>query len=60
MLDHLSFQCADVEASAAFYETVLATIGGTPVLDFGEVIGYGVAPMRLQNGRGWGFATVRS
>ena len=42
MLDHLSIQCADVEASAAFYDTVLATIGGTRILDFGEVIGYGV------------------
>jgi catechol 2,3-dioxygenase-like lactoylglutathione lyase family enzyme len=45
MLDHLSIQCADVEVSAAFYDTVLATIGGTRVLDFGEVIGYGVPPM---------------
>ena len=45
MLDHLSIQCADVEASAAFYDTVLATIGGSRVLDFGEVIGYGVPPM---------------
>lgn len=45
MLDHLSIQCADVEASAAFYDTVLAAIGGTRVLDFGEVIGYGVPPM---------------
>jgi catechol 2,3-dioxygenase-like lactoylglutathione lyase family enzyme len=45
MLDHLSIQCADVPASAAFYDTVLATIGGTRVMDFGEVIGYGVPPM---------------
>ena len=45
MLDHLSIQCADVEASAAFYDAVLATIGGTRVLEFGEVIGYGVPPM---------------
>jgi catechol 2,3-dioxygenase-like lactoylglutathione lyase family enzyme len=45
MLDHLSIQCADVEASAAFYDTVLATIGGSRVMDFGEVIGYGIAPM---------------
>jgi catechol 2,3-dioxygenase-like lactoylglutathione lyase family enzyme len=27
MLDHLSIQCADVAASAAFYDTVLATLG---------------------------------
>jgi catechol 2,3-dioxygenase-like lactoylglutathione lyase family enzyme len=44
MLDHVSIQCADVGASAAFYDTVLATIGGARILDFGEVIGYGVPP----------------
>ena len=37
MLDHLSIQCADLERSKAFYDTVLATIGGERVLDFGEV-----------------------
>jgi catechol 2,3-dioxygenase-like lactoylglutathione lyase family enzyme len=42
MLDHLSIQCADVPATAAFYDTVLATIGGTRIMDFGEFIGYGV------------------
>ena len=45
MLDHLSIQCADTAASAAFYDTVLATIGGSRVMDFGPVIGYGVPPM---------------
>jgi catechol 2,3-dioxygenase-like lactoylglutathione lyase family enzyme len=46
MLDHLSIQCADVERSAAFYDSVLATIGGTRILEFpGPVIGYGVPPM---------------
>jgi catechol 2,3-dioxygenase-like lactoylglutathione lyase family enzyme len=45
MLDHLSIQCSDVAASSAFYDAVLATIGGTRVMDFGEVIGYGVPPM---------------
>ena len=44
MLDHLSIQCADVAKSAAFYDAVLATIGGTRVMDFGEVIGFGVPP----------------
>jgi catechol 2,3-dioxygenase-like lactoylglutathione lyase family enzyme len=44
MLDHVSIQCADVAASAAFYDTVLATIGGTRILDFGEVVGFGVPP----------------
>jgi catechol 2,3-dioxygenase-like lactoylglutathione lyase family enzyme len=45
VLDHLSIQCADVPNSAAFYDTVLATIGGQRIMDFGEVIGYGVPPM---------------
>jgi catechol 2,3-dioxygenase-like lactoylglutathione lyase family enzyme len=44
MLDHVSIQCADVAASAAFYDAVLATIGGERVLQFGDVIGYGVPP----------------
>jgi catechol 2,3-dioxygenase-like lactoylglutathione lyase family enzyme len=44
MLDHLSIQCADVGASAAFYDTVLAPLGGRRILDFGPVIGFGVPP----------------
>jgi catechol 2,3-dioxygenase-like lactoylglutathione lyase family enzyme len=43
MLDHLAIQCADVAASAAFYDAVLAPLGGARVLDFGEVIGFGQA-----------------
>jgi catechol 2,3-dioxygenase-like lactoylglutathione lyase family enzyme len=45
MLDHLSVQCADVAASAAFYDAVLAPLGGTRIMEFGEVIGFGVPPM---------------
>jgi catechol 2,3-dioxygenase-like lactoylglutathione lyase family enzyme len=45
MLDHLSIQCADVAASAAFYDAVLPAVGGQRLMDFGEVIGYGVPPM---------------
>jgi catechol 2,3-dioxygenase-like lactoylglutathione lyase family enzyme len=41
MLDHVAIQCADVPASAAFYDTVLATLGGGRLMDFGEVVGYG-------------------
>ena len=41
MLDHLSIQCADVEASKAFYDAVLATIGGGRVMDFDVIVGYG-------------------
>ena len=44
MLDHLSIQCSDVAASAAFYDAVLATIGGGRIMDFGEVVGFGVPP----------------
>jgi catechol 2,3-dioxygenase-like lactoylglutathione lyase family enzyme len=45
VLDHVSIQCADFEASAAFYDVVLATVGGKRILDRGDVIGYGVPPM---------------
>lgn len=45
MLDHLSIQCADVARSADFYDAVLAPIGGTRVLEYGNVIGFGVPPM---------------
>ena len=44
MLDHLSVQCADVDASARFYDAVLAPLGGVRMMDFGSVIGYGVPP----------------
>jgi catechol 2,3-dioxygenase-like lactoylglutathione lyase family enzyme len=44
MLDHLSLQCADVGASAVFYDAFLAPLGGARLADLGEVIGYGVAP----------------
>ena len=43
VLDHLSIQCADVTASAAFYDAVLTPLGAVRVMDFGAVIGYGVA-----------------
>jgi catechol 2,3-dioxygenase-like lactoylglutathione lyase family enzyme len=43
MLDHLSIQCADVHASAAFYDAALGALGATRVMDFGEVIGFGAA-----------------
>jgi catechol 2,3-dioxygenase-like lactoylglutathione lyase family enzyme len=41
MIDHVSLQCADVQASAAFYDAVLATIGAGRVLDFGDTVGFG-------------------
>lgn len=46
MLDHLSIQCADVAESAAFYDAVLATVGGVRIMEYGgPTIGYGVPPM---------------
>jgi catechol 2,3-dioxygenase-like lactoylglutathione lyase family enzyme len=44
VIDHVSIQCADVAASAAFYDAVLAPLGGVRVMDFGTFIGYGVPP----------------
>jgi catechol 2,3-dioxygenase-like lactoylglutathione lyase family enzyme len=41
MIDHVSIQCADVAASAAFYDAVVAPLGCGRVLDFGSAIGYG-------------------
>ena len=42
MLDRLSIQCSDLAAAAAFYDAVLPHLGGARILDFGNVIGYGV------------------
>jgi catechol 2,3-dioxygenase-like lactoylglutathione lyase family enzyme len=44
VIDHLSIQCTDVPASAEFYDAVLAPLRGVRVMDFGAVIGFGVAP----------------
>lgn len=45
MLDHLSIQCADVAASAAFYDAVLRPLGGGRIMEEGAAIGYGIEPM---------------
>lgn len=42
MFDHIAIQCEDPAASAAFYDAVLATVGGGRAMDFGTVIGYGI------------------
>jgi len=42
VLDHLSIQCDDLVASTAFYDAVLPTLGGSRLVDFGDVVGYGV------------------
>ncbi|MBI4884328.1 MAG: VOC family protein [Actinobacteria bacterium] len=44
MLDHLAIQCADLAASAKFYDTVLAPLGASRIMDFGVAIGYGRPP----------------
>ena len=44
MLDHLSIQCTDMARSAAFYDTVLAPLQGSRIMDFGVAIGYGIPP----------------
>ena len=41
MLDHVSIQCADPEATKAFYEAVLAPLGGKAIMSFGPVAGIG-------------------
>lgn len=41
MIDHFGINCADLPASAAFYDSVLAVLGHARVMDFGEAIGYG-------------------
>jgi catechol 2,3-dioxygenase-like lactoylglutathione lyase family enzyme len=41
MLDHVGFQCADLAASAAFYDAVLAPLGGRRLMDFQVALGYG-------------------
>jgi catechol 2,3-dioxygenase-like lactoylglutathione lyase family enzyme len=44
VLDHLGIQCVDMARSAAFYDAVLAPLGGTRIMDFGVAIGYGIEP----------------
>ncbi len=58
MLDHLGVQCVDVAASAAFYDAVLAPLGASRIMDFGEAIGFGIPPKPdfwISNSTGGGF-----
>lgn len=41
MIDHLGVNVADLAASTSFYDTVLAPLGFTRQMDFGEAVGYG-------------------
>jgi catechol 2,3-dioxygenase-like lactoylglutathione lyase family enzyme len=41
MLDHVGFQCADLAASASFYDAALAPLGVTRLMDYTVAMGYG-------------------
>ena len=41
MIDHFGINCADLPASAAFYDKVLGVLGFTRILDFEVALGYG-------------------
>ena len=41
MIDHVGMQVADLSTAANFYDTVLATLGVSRIMDFGVAIGYG-------------------
>jgi catechol 2,3-dioxygenase-like lactoylglutathione lyase family enzyme len=41
VLDHVGFQCADIAASATFYDAVLAPLGFRRLMDYEVAIGYG-------------------
>lgn len=60
MLAHVSIQCANFEESAAFYDSVLASLGGARIMEDGsDAIGYGFPPVptfwigRQQTGDGF-------
>ena len=40
-LDHIGMQCADMVASARFYDAVLTPLGAARIMDVGVAIGYG-------------------
>jgi catechol 2,3-dioxygenase-like lactoylglutathione lyase family enzyme len=42
MIDHLGIQVADMAVSAHFYDTVLAPLGGSRIMDYEVAMGYGV------------------
>jgi catechol 2,3-dioxygenase-like lactoylglutathione lyase family enzyme len=41
VIDHIGINCTDYLKSQVFYDTVLAVLGFSRQLDFGEAIGYG-------------------
>jgi len=47
------FSARTRSASSAFYDSVLAPLGAGRVMDFGEVIGYGVEASRISGSAHW-------
>jgi catechol 2,3-dioxygenase-like lactoylglutathione lyase family enzyme len=45
MIDHLEIQCSDLDASAAFYATFLAPLGGQRIMEYEGAVAFGVPPM---------------
>jgi len=41
MIDHISIGVSDLEASSAFYETILVAIGLTKLADRADTVGFG-------------------
>lgn len=41
MIDHFGINVADLPRAAAFYDSILGTLGHTRLMDFGVAIGYG-------------------
>ncbi len=52
MIDHVGIQCQDVPAAAAFYDTVLAPLGGKRLFDFGSSAARNVGMADRRRGRG--------
>ncbi|WP_369208185.1 VOC family protein [Streptomyces sp. PU-14G] len=59
MLDHLALQVRDMAASTAFYDAVLAPLGGGRKKQFGQNIGYGTTGHALWLGPADGSAPAR-
>lgn len=41
MINHFGINCADLAASASFYDGVLGVLGHSRLMDYGVAIGYG-------------------
>lgn len=41
MIDHFGINCADIDASKTFYDTVLSALGHRRVMEYGDFVGYG-------------------